>query len=157
MEAFFGFIMGVERCRSAPLSQYSLYQEKKIAKTTFFIYYKKLRSGEPVYKRRFSTGRPRSIDEERLRQLVLSNPFMTTRELANELGCTFSAVAKRLRAMRFVNKWSVWVPYDLPPQTAERRVEVAKTLLEMKNRRSFLELLVTSNEKWMFSMNRSRR
>ncbi len=41
---------------------------------------------------------------------------MTTRELAKELGCTFSAVDKRLRA--------VWVPYDPPPHTAERRVEV---------------------------------
>ncbi len=82
---------------------------------------------------------------------------MTTRELAKELGCTFSAVAMRLRAMHFVNKWSVWVPYNLPPQTAERRVEVAKTLLEMENRRSFLDLLGISYEKWIFSMNRSRR
>ncbi len=71
---------------------------------------------------------------------------MTTRELAKELGCTFSAVAKRLRAMHFVNKWSVWVPHDLTPQTAERRVEVAKTLLEIENRRSFLDQLVTSDE-----------
>ncbi len=78
-----------------------------------------LRKGEPIYERNFSPGRPRSIDEERLHQMVLSNPFMTTRELAKELGFTFSAVAKRLRAMRFVNKWSVWVPHDLPPQIAE--------------------------------------
>ncbi len=59
--------------------------------------------------------------------------------------------------MHFVNKWSVWAPYDLAPQTAERRVEVEKTLLDMENRRSFLDLLVTSDEKWIFSMNRSRR
>ncbi len=59
--------------------------------------------------------------------------------------------------MRFVNKWSVWVPQDLSPQTAERRVEVAKTLLEMENRKSFLDHLVTSDEKWIFSTNRSRR
>ncbi len=32
-----------------------------------------------------------------------------------------------------------------PPQTTERRVEVAKTLLEVENR-SFLGLLVTSDE-----------
>ncbi len=63
-----------------------------------------------MYKSNSSPGRHRSIDEERLHQLVLSNPFMATRELAKELGCTFSAVAKRLRAMHFVNKWSVWVP-----------------------------------------------
>ncbi len=40
---------------------------------------------------------------------------LTTREQAKELGFTFSTVAKRLRAMHFVNKWSVWVPYDLLP------------------------------------------
>ncbi len=44
-----------------------------------------------------------------------------------------------------------------PRQTAERRVEVAKNLLEMENRRSFLDLLVTSDEKWIFSMNQSIR
>ncbi len=109
-----------------------------------------LRKGEPIYKRNFSPGRPCSIDEERLHQMVLSNPFMITRELAKELGCTFSAVAKRLRAMRFDNKWSVCVPHDLSSQTAERRVEVAKTLLEMENMRSFLDHLVTSDEKWIF-------
>ncbi len=53
--------------------------------------------------------------------------------------------------MSFLNKWSVWVPYDLPPQNAERRVGVAKTLLDMKNRRSFLDVIVTYNEKWIFS------
>ncbi len=93
-----------------------LYPGESVGKSTFFKYYQKLRKGEPMYKSNFSPGRPRSIDEERLHQMVLCNPFMTTRELAKELGCTFSAVAKRLRAMCFVNKWSVWVPHDLPPR-----------------------------------------
>ncbi len=43
-----------------------LYPGERIGKTTFFKYYKKLRSGEPVYERHFFPGRPRSIDEERL-------------------------------------------------------------------------------------------
>ncbi len=42
-----------------------------------------------MYKSNFSPGRPRSINEERLHQLVLSNPLMTIQELAKELGCTF--------------------------------------------------------------------
>ncbi len=96
-----------------------LYPEEKLSKTTFYKYCQMLIKGEPIFKRIFSPGRPRSIDEERLHQMVLSNPFMITRELAKELGCTFSAVAKRLRALRFVNKWSVWIPHDLPSQTAE--------------------------------------
>ncbi len=43
------------------------------------------------------------------------------------------------------------------PPPPDRRVEVAKILLEMENRRSFLDLLVTSDEKWIFSMNRRRK
>ncbi len=43
-----------------------------------------------------------------------------------------------------------WVPYELPPQTAERRAEVTKILLKVENRRSFLDLLVNSDEKWIF-------
>ncbi len=60
-------------------------------------------------------------------------------ELAKELGCSFSAV------VNFVNKWSV--PYDLPPQNTQYRIEVAKILLEMEKKRSFLKVLVTSDEK----------
>ncbi len=45
--------------------------------------------------------------------------------------------------MNFANKWSVWVPYGLHPQNGQRRVEVAKTLLEMENRGSFFDVLVT--------------
>ncbi len=85
------------------LEDNKLFPEESVCKSTFLKYYRKLRKGEPIYKRNFSPGRPRSIDEERLHQLVLSSPVMTTRELAKELGCTFYAVAKRLRAMRFVN------------------------------------------------------
>ncbi len=43
-------------------------------------------------------------------------------EVAKELGCSFSAV------VNFVNKWSVWIPYDLPPQNTQDRIEVAKIL-----------------------------
>ncbi len=56
-----------------------LYPEESVSKTTFYKYYQMLRKEEPIYKRNFSPGRPRSIDEERLHQMVLSNPFMTTR------------------------------------------------------------------------------
>ncbi len=50
------------------------------------------------------------------------------------LGSSFSAVTKRIRAMNFVNKLAVGVPYDLTPQNAQGRVEVAKTLLEVEKK-----------------------
>ncbi len=49
----------------------------------------------------------------------------------------------------FMNKWSAWVPYGLLPQNAQDRVEAAKILLEMAKKKSFLDVLVTSCEKWM--------
>ncbi len=50
------------------------------------------------------------------------------------LGSSFSVTAKRLHAMSFVNKLAVGVPYDLPPQNAQGRVEVAKNLLEVEKK-----------------------
>ncbi len=78
--------------------------------------------------------------------MVLSNSSLTTRRLAKELGCLLSAVAKRLRFMNFVNKWSAWVHYDFLPQNAQGRAEVTKTLLEMEKKKSFLDVLVTLDE-----------
>ncbi len=59
--------------------------------------------------------------------------------------------------MNFVSKWSVWIPYYLPPQNAQGRVGVAEILLEMEKIGSFLDGLVTSDEKWIFSLTQSKR
>ncbi len=48
------------------LEKNKLYPEESVSKSPFFKYYQKLRKGEPVYKRNFSPGGPRSIDDERL-------------------------------------------------------------------------------------------
>ncbi len=55
-----------------------------------------------------------------------------------------SSWSVRFQQVNFANKRSIWVPYAHPlPQNAQRRVGVAKILLEMENRRSFLDVLVT--------------
>ncbi len=65
-------------------------EKRKVLKAVFYPTLPFIRrSGESIYERKFSPGRPRSIDEEYLHQLVLSNPFMTTRELAKGLDCVW--------------------------------------------------------------------
>ncbi len=73
---------------------------------------------------------PRSTDENFLQQLVFSNQLLTIRELVMELGCLLSRY----------ELYEQVVPYDLPPQNAQRPVAVAKIHQEMEKKRFFFSM-----------------
>ncbi len=60
------------------------YPERPVCKHTFFRAYKKLCSGLPIGIKVNSVGRPRSINDDFLDQLVRSDPFLTAQKLAVE-------------------------------------------------------------------------
>ncbi len=58
------------------------------------------------------------------------------------LGSSFSAVTKRIRAMNFVNKLAVGVPYYLTPQNTQGCIEGRKTPSGGGVKRSFVHALM---------------
>ena len=68
------------------------------------------------------------FDEERLEALHHEENCQTTRELAEQLGCSPQAVLNHLNSMGKVQKLGAWVPHQLN-QNKNQRVAFAASLL----------------------------
>ncbi|VDP50106.1 unnamed protein product [Heligmosomoides polygyrus] len=57
------------------------------------------------------------VDNDRLRQLVESDPRRTTRELAQDVGVHYATIARHLHQLANVHKLAQWVPMTSPNAT----------------------------------------
>ncbi|XP_076271257.1 histone-lysine N-methyltransferase SETMAR-like [Rhynchophorus ferrugineus] len=60
-------------------------------------WFKKFRNGDESLETEKRSGRPSEVDSERLKALVEADPYMTTRELAKELGVCKTTISHHLR------------------------------------------------------------
>ena len=86
---------------------------------------------------------------EDLRDLVESNSFLTTRELAKTLGVSHIIVENQLHKMGKVNKSGAWVPHQLTEDNMATRYNICTSLLTRNNIESFLNRIITGDEKWI--------
>lgn len=59
------------------------------------------------------SGRPTEVNDDELRKLIEADPRLTTRALADMLGCSHMTVDRHLREMGKVLKYGSWVPHEL--------------------------------------------
>ena len=97
------------------------------------------------------------IDDEELRNLLETDKRQTTRELAEKLSCTHTAIEKHLHAMGKVWKLGAWVPHVLAHDNKINRVTICNLLLIRRYREDFLKQTVTGDEKWVMYVNHTRK
>lgn len=131
--------------------------EGTVSKRTAQDWFKRFRDGDFNLKDSVRSGRASEFDNERLCQLVKSNPRQTTRELAQVLGVHHSTIADHLHQMGKVYKLAQWVPHDLSERDRQRRAEVATFLLSYRRTENWLNSIVTGDEKWCLYVNIKRR
>ncbi|XP_052829105.1 mariner Mos1 transposase isoform X3 [Octopus bimaculoides] len=88
----------------------AVYGEGAIAERTAHNWYAKFKSENFDFKDTPHSGRPVEFDEERLNQLLHENSRQTTRELAEKMECSQTAIEKHLHSMGKVQKYGAWVP-----------------------------------------------
>jgi histone-lysine N-methyltransferase SETMAR len=103
------------------------------------------------------SGRPSELDDEELRRLIEADPRLTTRILADTLGCSFSTVDRHLRAMGKVLKLGSWVPHALSPFDRDRRSDACTVLLSKRRHFNWLNNVITGDEKWCVYVNHTRK
>lgn len=57
------------------------------------------------------------------------------------------AISHRLKALGFIQKVGNWVPHELKPRDMERRFTICEIVLQMCNRESFLDRILTGEIK----------
>lgn len=103
------------------------------------------------------SGRPPTIENEELRNLVETDPRQTTREMATRLGRSNSTVHEHLIAIGKQSKLGQWVPHKLTDLHKQRRAEIATCLLSRRRSTNWLTDIVTGDEKWVLYVNIKRR
>ncbi|VDP14799.1 unnamed protein product [Heligmosomoides polygyrus] len=78
----------------------------------------RFRKGELNLQDSFRSGRESDVDNDRLRQLVESDPRRTNRELAQDLNVLYATIARHLHQLDKVHKLAQCVPMTTPNATA---------------------------------------
>ena len=75
------------------------------------------------------SGGPLEVDIDVLKQLIEEDPRLTTRCLAEPLGCSHTTVETHLSELGKMWKYGVWIPHELPPHQFQLRVDTCMTLM----------------------------
>ena len=116
-------------------------------------WFARFRSGDTSLEEKEGRGRPSSVDNDRLKELVEDNPRTTLCELAQALDVHYSTISLHLQAIGKVKKLDSWVPHALTEKQQSRRLEVASSLLFRHKECSFLDRIFTCDEKWIMYNN----
>ena len=103
------------------------------------------------------TGRPLQVDMDLLKQLIEQDPRLTTRCLAERLGCSYIAVETHLHELGKTWKYGVWIPHELSPLQLQYRVDACMELLTSHRNYQWLRNLITGDEKWVLYINYQHR
>ncbi|GJQ77149.1 hypothetical protein Trydic_g14827 [Trypoxylus dichotomus] len=99
---------------------------------------------------------PKKFQNEELEKLLDIDPGQTLEELSEALDVVQSTVGKRAHVLQMVQEVGNWVPYELKERGIERRLVTRGMLLQRQERKSFLERIITDNEKWIHCDNPKR-
>lgn len=103
------------------------------------------------------SGRPVEVDLEKLKALVERDPRLTILCLASELGCCHTTISRHLDQLKYRSKLGVWVPHELSPNQQNQRLDICTSLLTKHRTMSWLDNLITGDEKWILYVNHTRK
>lgn len=115
-------------------------------------WFARFRTGDLEVEDRPRSGRPSGLDDERLRQLGKEHLQQTVPQLAKDLGVSPSTAVQYKRALGFVSKGEV-DPLELTKGQRQRHVEAAVLLLCFRRTKTWLDSIVTREEKWFVYTN----
>ena len=95
-------------------------------------------------------GRPLTVEDDLIEELLKEDPRRSSRELALELSVSHTTVLNRLNAMGKVQKIGKWVPHKLSEVNISQRLSICASLYSRYKRKSFLWKIVTGDEKWLY-------
>jgi histone-lysine N-methyltransferase SETMAR len=103
------------------------------------------------------SGRPLEVDLDVLKQLIEEDPRLTTRCLAERLGCVHATVETHLKELGKTWKYGVWIPHELSPRQLQLRVDACMELMTSHRNYQWLHNLITGDEKWVLYVNHTRK
>ena len=124
------------------------HQEKNVVNERMVHHWsKKFRSGDISLEDKDRSGRPSTVDDDRLRVIVENNPRKTVQEIVKELEIDIATVSQHLEAIGKVKKLIKWVPHELNNNQKNLRLEICPSLLTRNQNDPFIDQIITYDEK----------
>ena len=133
------------------------YGQDAITKTTVLSWYDRFRNNNYSLEDEPRPGRPTTINLDELKQLIETDPTLTSADVARELGCSQSTVCYNFKKLDYVSKLSQWVPHALSPFQMKKRKDACQSLLSWQRSSTWLDNIITGDEKWMLYTNTVRK
>jgi [histone H3]-lysine36 N-dimethyltransferase SETMAR len=121
------------------------------------LWFDRFRNGNYELDDQPRSGRPLEVDIDQLKQLVEQDPRLTTRCLAEQLGCSHTTVEKHLADLGKRWKYGVWIPHELSSYQLQSRVDICMDLITSHRNNQWLRNLITGDEKWVLYVNHTHR
>lgn len=133
------------------------YGDDALSKRTCERWFAKFRSGNEDLEDELHQRGPSEFSDENVQSVLDAEPRATTREIAEKLGCSHTAVEYHLHKMGKVNKLGVWVPHELSEANLIQRMAICSSLLSRFTGEPFLDRIITGDEKWVLYTNVTRK
>lgn len=91
----------------------SVYGDACVTHQTIRKWYRRFETRDFNVEDQPRSGRPQELDETFLKDLVLKNPRITVKELADTLHNSVSTVHDHLKKLGFLTRMDVWVPHEM--------------------------------------------
>ena len=112
-------------------------------------YYKRKGMSTLVQEVHEGRGRKSSDINDSLSDLLSSDHFLSSREMAETLHASHTTILFHLRDLGKTLKYGRWLPHELSESNKLSRFTVASSLLSRNLIHPFLKRIVTSDEKWI--------
>lgn len=120
-------------------------------------WFRKFRTGDFSLEDAPIEGRPVEIDDALIISELEENPALSTVKLSERLGVSEETIRTHLHKMGRVWKLGKWVPHDLTLGQKNLRLTICLSLLQRQSACSFLNRIVTGDEKWVEFDNETRQ
>ena len=92
-----------------------------------------------------------------LKELIEEDSRLTTRCVAERLGCPHIIVGTHSHELGKTWKYGVWIPHELSPHQPQHRVDACMELMTSHRNYQWHRNLITSDEKWVLYTNCTHR
>ena len=112
-----------------------------------YDWFNRIKSGDETLEDEPRSGRPVEVNDDKLCELVESDPHLTTYELASKLDCGQITVVNHLLKVGKVLKWGSWVPHQLSERDLQHRTDIYTFHLTSHRTMAWLDSIITVDEK----------
>lgn len=119
-------------------------------------WFSRFRAGNFDIKDAKRSGRPSSVDTDKIIALVTANPHLKIDEMITILEVSHGSIVSHLKKLGYVSRADIWVPHQLTERNLQQRMEVCDLLFEKNKNHPFLHAIVTGDEKWIIYDNVKR-